>query len=76
MKFQRLIRREVIPIALLSATVALCFKFKTEIENMLPGSSEVITQKDERYISKKLAGLLDYTSKYGKIPVSEDCIDV
>lgn len=60
----------------MSASIALCYKFKTEIENLLPFKAEVITQKEERFISKKLAGLLDYTHKYGKIPVGDECLDV
>jgi hypothetical protein len=46
------------------------------LENLLPLKSEIITQGDERQIAKKLAGLLNYTHRYGKIPVGDDCIDV
>lgn len=75
LKFKQLIRREVYPIAALALLGAFCFKFKTQLENLLP-SSNLITPSVERSISKKLAGLLTQQYKYGKIPVSDDIIDI
>ena len=65
------------PFALISCGVAIAYTYKTEIENNLTFlKSDVITQNNERVISKKLSGLLDFTYKYGKMPVGEDSIDV
>ena len=55
--------------------MSLVYQYKTEIENRLPFKSEIINCKDERFISKKIAGLLDSQYRYGKIPVADDLID-
>lgn len=49
LKFQNLIRKEVIPIGFLSLGIAFAYQFKTEIENYFSFlTSEVISAKDER----------------------------
>ena len=66
----------MLPLTVLSLAVAFCYRYKTEIENYLPLKKDVLSVRDERQIAKKLAGLLDYQYKYGKIPLGDDCIDI
>ena len=70
-------RKEVLPIACLSLSLIVGFKYKREIENSLSFlQTNVITPGTERFVAKKLAGLMDSKHKYGKIPLADDLIDV
>jgi hypothetical protein len=37
---------------------------------------DALSVNDERFIAKRISGLLDYTYKHGKLPLSDDLIDV
>ena len=65
----------MIPITLLSLLVVTCYNYKTQIMNLLV-KGDALSAKDERFIAKRISGLLDYSYKHGKLPLSEDLIDV
>ena len=68
-------RHEVIPITLVSLFVVSCYNYKTQIMNLF-FANDALSASDERFIVKRLSGLLDYTYKHGKLPVGDDLIDV
>ena len=55
---------------MLAAALVVIVQFRTQIENLVLGNGrwglEGLSQKDERFISKRLAGLLKYTYLIGK----------
>lgn len=60
-KFQKLMRWEVFPLLMLSAAAIAYFQFRTQILNILPLNKLKIdpySDKEERFIGRKLNGLL------------------
>ncbi len=53
------------PFALLALALVLYKQYKPEIQNTLLGNGrfglEALTQNDERFVAKKLSGLLKYS---------------
>lgn len=62
------------PISLLAIVAGLCYNYKTQLLNLF-AKGDALSQQDERFISKRLAGLLDSTYQHGKLPVGDDIID-
>lgn len=69
MRFQRLLRWEILPLVLLSSAIVIYFKFKTELQNLLVprGLMEAFSDKEEKFIARKLSGLLHSSYTTGKI---------
>ena len=59
------------PIVAVALSLIVSFQFRIQIENIVFGNGrwgiEALTQKDERFVSKRLAGLLKYTYLVGKL---------
>jgi hypothetical protein len=59
------LKLEVVPCALLALALVLYKQYKPEIQNALLGNGrfglEALTQNDERFVAKKLSGLLKYS---------------
>ena len=59
-----MVRMEVLPFVLVALALILCVKFKTQLQNALIGNGRLgfkaMDAKDERFVSRKLAGLLKY----------------
>jgi hypothetical protein len=57
-----LIRREVMPLLGISIALVVAFKFKTELLNYVVPTKllkmEVFSDKEERFIARKLSGLM------------------
>jgi hypothetical protein len=55
-------RREVMPLVLLSFTIIVYFKFQTEIQNLIVPSKylkmQAFSDKEDKFISRKLSGLM------------------
>ena len=55
----------MVPCALLALALVLYKQYKPEIQNALLGNGrfglEALTQNDERFVAKKLSGLLKYS---------------
>jgi hypothetical protein len=54
-------RWEVFPLLFISASIIIFYNFKTQILNLLPLNKigvEPYSDKEERFIARKLAGLL------------------
>jgi len=62
LRFQRLMRWEILPLVALSLSVILYFKFKTEILNLVVPTKllnlEAFSDREEKFIARKLSGLL------------------
>ena len=71
-----MIRSEVLPIILGSISAMICYKYRTQILNLVLGSRQALNQNEWRFISKRISGLLKQSYKYGKLPMSEDLIEV
>jgi len=61
-RFQRLLRREILPFVMLSFSVIVYFKFQTEILNMVVPAKylqmQAFSEKEDRFIARKLSGLM------------------
>jgi hypothetical protein len=59
------LKLEVFPFALLALALVLYKQYKPEVQNALLGNGrfglEALTQNDERFVAKKLSGLLKYS---------------
>lgn len=65
----------MIPITILSLFLIAGYNYKTQILNFFV-KGDALSANDERFIAKRISGLLDYTYKHGKLPLSEELIDV
>lgn len=65
----------MIPITILSLFLITGYNYKTQILNFFV-KGDALSASDERFIAKRISGLLDYTYKHGKLPLSEELIDV
>ena len=68
------------PFVLLAFSLMIYVKFKSQIQNLVIGNGrlgfEAIDAQDERFISKRLAGLLKYQYQMGSQGLSSNLIEV
>lgn len=64
-------RWEVFPLVFVSLSLIVYFKFKTELLNFIVPTKllkmEAFSDKEERFISRKLSGLLSASYQTGKL---------
>ena len=79
LRFQRLMRWEILPLVALSLSVIVYFKFKTEILNLLVPAKllglEAFSDREEKFIARKLSGLLSQSYSLGKVCMREDLVE-
>lgn len=79
-RFSKLIKKEVLPLALLAFAAIAYFQYKTQVQNALLGTGrfglEAMSKNDERFVAKRLAGFLKYTYSIGKQSLGPDLIEV
>ena len=72
-------RWEILPLVVLSCTVIIFAKFQTEILNLIVPSKylkmQAFSEKEDRFIARKLSGLISQSSSLGKITLREDLIE-
>ena len=79
LRFQRLLRWEILPLVALSASIIIYFKFKTEIMNYVIPTKllglEAYSDREEKFIARKLSGLLSQSYSLGKVCMREDLVE-
>jgi hypothetical protein len=72
-------RWEIFPLVALSMSVILYFKFKTEILNFVVPTKllglEAFSDREEKFISRKLSGLLSQSFSLGKVCMRHDLVE-
>jgi hypothetical protein len=72
-------RWEVIPLVALSFSLILYFKFQTEVLNLFVPSKllnlQAFSDKEERFIARKLSGLLSQSYSAGKLTIRKELIE-
>ena len=79
-RFNKLLTREVLPLVFLACSVVFYYQYKTQVQNAVLGNGrfglEAMSPDDERFVAKKLAGLLKYRYSIGKQSLGSELIDV
>lgn len=72
-------RWEIFPFVALSMSVILYFKFKTEILNFVVPTKllglEAFSDREEKFISRKLSGLLSQSYSLGKVCMRPELVE-
>lgn len=65
------------PLVAIAASAIVYFKFKTELLNLVVPSNlfEAFSDKEERFIARKLSGLLAQSYTSGKLPLKEELVE-
>lgn len=78
-RFQRLVRWEIVPLVAFSASLVIYFKFQTEFLNYVVPTKllklQPFSDKEERFIARKLSGLLSATYTVGHVSLRPELLD-
>ena len=78
-RFQKLVRWEVVPLVLLSLSVVVYFKFQTELLNYIIPTNllkfQAFSDKEERFIARKLSSLMSQSYSMGKITLRKELVE-